>query len=95
MGLAAEALPVLEKRLQDTAAPQFALQAGNVLDRLGEAARPSLPIMKQVLEKIGEGNNPASYPAYVNRILTHAIGVLEGKSAPLVYPTFSAATQNQ
>lgn len=94
MGQVQEALPVLEKRLQDLDAAQFALQAGNVLDRLGKAARPSLPVMKQVVEKIGDGKNPASYPFYVNRILTHAISVLDGKSAALIYPAFSSPDRN-
>jgi len=83
------ALRVLEKIIQDSGAPQFALQAGNVLDRLGDAARPSLPIMKQVLEKLGDGGNPSSYPYYLNRILNHAVNVLEGKTQPLTYPTAS------
>jgi hypothetical protein len=62
------------------------LQAGNVLDRIGEASRPSLPDMKQVLEKVGEGNSPSSYPYYLNRILNHAVSVLEGKAAAFAYP---------
>ncbi|MEP6668825.1 MAG: sulfatase-like hydrolase/transferase [Chthoniobacter sp.] len=86
MGMVSEVLPVLEKRLQDTVTPQFALQAGNILDRLGEAARPSLPVMKEVLAKVGNGGNPASYPAYITRILTHATAVLEGRDVALVYP---------
>lgn len=90
LGFVAEALPVLEKRLQDTTAPQFGLQAGNVFDRLGEAARPSLPIMKQVLASVGGGETEKSYPAYISRILTHAVDVLEGRTAPLVYPAVSS-----
>src|SRR5438477_646518 len=39
------ALPVLEKWVQNSDAPFFELQAANVLDRLGEAARPALPAM--------------------------------------------------
>ncbi|EDY20743.1 sulfatase [Chthoniobacter flavus Ellin428] len=89
MGQVKEALPTLEKRLQALDTPQFALQAGNVLDRLGEIARPSLPIMKQVQEKVAGNTDAKSYPFYTNRILTHAIAVLEGKTAPLVYPQFS------
>jgi len=86
IGLVNEALPVLEKRLQDGATPQFGLQAGNVLDRLGEAARPSLPVMKQVLASVGGTETEKSYPAYIGRILNHAVNVLDGKTAPLVYP---------
>lgn len=89
IGFVAEALPVLEKRLQDTSAPQFGLQAGNIFDRLGEAARPSLPVMKQVLAGVGGGEGEKSYPGYIGRILTHAVDVLEGRTAPLVYPAVS------
>lgn len=48
--------------------PFFALQAANVLDRLGEAARPALPAMKRVNAK-----------DYLQRILEHAITVLEAR----------------
>lgn len=90
LGLVSEALPVLEKRLQDTSAPQFGLHAGNVFDRLGEAARPSLPVMKQVLKTVGGGEGEKSYPGYIGRILTHAVDVLEGRTSPLVYPEVSS-----
>jgi len=90
LGFVAEALPVLEKRLQDTSAPQFGLQAGNIFDRLGEAARPSLPMMKQVLASVGGGEGEKSYPGYIGRILTHAVDVLEGRTTPLVYPAVSS-----
>lgn len=90
LGFVSEALPVLEKRLQDTSAPQFGLHAGNVFDRLGEAARPSLPVMKQVLKTVGGGEGEKSYPGYIGRILTHAVDVLEGRTSPLVYPEVSS-----
>ena len=89
MGQVQDALPTLERRLQALDTPQFALQAGNVLDRIGEVARPALPVMKEVKEKVAGTTDAKSYPAYVDRILAHAINVLEGKTAPLVYPKFS------
>ncbi len=67
-GKADIALPVLERWLENTDHPFFALQAANVLDRLGEAARPALPAMRRV---------PAT--GYLQRILEHAIAVLEAK----------------
>jgi len=67
-GKADIALPVLERWLGNTDHPFFALQAANVLDRLGEAARPALPAMKRVNAK-----------DYLQRILEHAITVLEAR----------------
>ena len=78
------ALPVLERWIQRTDTPPFALQAANVLDRLGEASRPSLPAIKTTLaaarQALGKGEN---YPV---RILEHVIDVLEGREQPLIYP---------
>lgn len=61
------ALKVLERRLHDPANPWFALQAANVLDRLGEAARPALPAMRKVRDH-----------GYIQRILEHAMAVRVG-----------------
>ena len=78
------ALPVLERWIQRTDTPPFALQAANVLDRLGEAGRPALPVMKTTLaaarQEKAKGEN------YLVRILTHIIDVLEGREQPLIYP---------
>ena len=83
------AMPVLERRIQTTGTPAFALQAANVLDRLGEAARPSLPAIKKALaaarKEKSQGEN------YLVRILAHVVDVLEGREQPLVYPAVSAA----
>ena len=83
------ALPVLQRWIQKTDTPPFALQAANVLDRLGEAARPALPAIK------AGGCRPAKRKAkvenYLVRILTHVIDVLEGREQPLVYPAKPAA----
>ena len=81
------ALPVLERWIQQTDTPPFALQAANVLDRLGAAARPALPAIRATLaaarKEKGKGEN---YPV---RILTHLIDVFEGRERPLVYPALS------
>ena len=72
------ALPVLERWLQNRENASFALQAANVLDRLGESARPALAVMKQV-KQTAKGQ-------YLPNILERTIGVLEGRTRPLVYP---------
>ena len=83
LGKPEAALPVLENWVQKTDAPGFVMQAANVLDRLGELARPALPVMKTAVA--GAAPVPAgSYPP--QHILNHAIAVLEGQKQALVYP---------
>lgn len=77
------ALPVLERCLQNTDTPASIMQAGNVLDRLGERARPALPTMKHAVAKSKPTPN-GTYPP--EHILNHAIAVLEGATPALVYP---------
>lgn len=81
------ALPVLEHWFQKPNNLPFALQAGNVLDQLGEAALPALPAVKAALisakQTTGIASTGEKYPA---TILTHVIDVLEGREQPLVYP---------
>jgi arylsulfatase A-like enzyme len=86
MGKSAVALPALERCLRNPDAPFFALQAANVLDRLGEQARPLLPSLKDALNSAAKSNGRAGASQYLERILEHTIGVLEGKSPALVYP---------
>jgi arylsulfatase A-like enzyme len=77
------ALPVLEHWVQDTDAPAAIQHAGNVLDRLGEIARPALPAMKRALaaaRPVPAGTFPPQY------ILNHAVAVLEGRTSAFVYP---------
>ena len=86
------ALPALERQLSNAERDGVALQAANVLARLGEAARPILPGMKAVLTKLEvrpeSHDKAASYSQrYPKDLLTKAIGVLEGSVTPLVYPT--------
>ncbi len=77
------ALPVLARWVQANDAPDFARQAANVLDRLGESARPLLPTMKRALASAPPAPSGSYPPQY---ILTHAIAVLEGKVQALTYP---------
>jgi arylsulfatase A-like enzyme len=86
MGKTNEALPTLEKWLNSQEAPFFALQAANVLDRIGEQARPSLPAMKAAQMAASNAKGRANADQNVARILEHAIEVLEVKTQPLVYP---------
>lgn len=86
IGNASDALPVLEKWLKQNENPFFALQAANVLDRLGEAARPALPAMKKILASVVKEPGANSPRAYPQRILERVIAVLEGTEKALVYP---------
>jgi hypothetical protein len=85
LGHPAAALPVLEAALADAASPWTALQAGNVLDRIGEAARPALPGLRRAAAAVADAPDNAG-TGYQRRLLDHAIGVLDGTVLPLVYP---------
>jgi hypothetical protein len=82
MGRTDIALAELETVLEDMDHPMPALQAANVLDRLGESARTSLPALKRALGRVN-ASNTVRENEYLQRILTHAIDVLEGKTLPL------------
>ena len=91
VGKSEEALPVLERLIEQTSNGGFATQAANVLARLGEAARPALPAMLATLEKRkAQPDGPSKAEQYASRypkdILIKTIAVLEGKIDPLVYP---------
>jgi hypothetical protein len=74
----------LERWIQQTQTPPFAVQAANVLDRLGETARPALASLQSALTAARNGKSKAEqYPV---RILSRVIDVLEGREQPLVYP---------
>ena len=79
------ALPVLLRWLRNTQAPFFALQAANVLDRLGERARPVLPELKVAQARATDFAPPVR--ECHERILERITSVLEGKAAALVYPS--------
>jgi hypothetical protein len=91
LGKPEAALPVIERWIQQTDAPFFGLQAANVLDRLGGAARPALPAMKTALATATKQGGAGEQ--YSVRILTRIIDVLEGREQPLVYPAASALGQ--
>ncbi|MEI6604691.1 MAG: sulfatase-like hydrolase/transferase [Verrucomicrobiota bacterium] len=74
------AMPVLLRWAGQSVTPPFAVQAANVLDRLGEVVRPELPAMKSALAAARKAN------PYAVRILSHLIDVLEGREQALVYP---------
>jgi HEAT repeat protein len=84
MGKIGVALPVLERCLGDINSPWAGLQAANVLDRLGNEARPGLKFMNKHLNALPQEPEIPSDPfAYQRRILTHATSVLEGKTQGL------------
>lgn len=81
------ALPVLEHWIRQGNNMAFNLQAGNVLDRLGEKARPSLSAMKTVFDDLGKPAQGGSGENYSKAILGHVIAILEGQAQPLTYPS--------
>lgn len=83
MGAISEALPVLERAILNADAPGVILQAGNVIDRLGELARPALPAMKQALSA-ARPTPGGTYPPEF--ILNHTVGVLEGRATAFRLP---------
>jgi arylsulfatase A len=67
------------------------LQAVNALDRLGQRARPSLPVLKDALATAERNAIPDNAPGgradrYGRDLLAYLITVLEGTKQPLVYP---------
>jgi hypothetical protein len=86
IGKLEEALPVLERWLDNSSSPWFGLQAANILDRLGESARPALPSMRKVLKRLVDKETAADPLQYQRRILQRMIAVLDGTSPPLAYP---------
>jgi len=84
------ALPVLEHWLQNTDNPWLVLQAANVLERLGEMARPALPAMKLTNLEL---KKRSVWTEYNQNILERMIAVLEGTTLPLVYPRSSSSAQ--
>jgi arylsulfatase A-like enzyme len=87
LGQPAAALPTLERWLENSGTPAFIQHAANVLDRLGESARPALPAMKRALAS-AKPTPGGTYPP--QQILNHAVAVLEGKTPALVYPPIAA-----
>jgi hypothetical protein len=90
LGKNAEALRALDHWVQNTNAPFVALQAANVLARLGESARPSLPLLRQTLQQFGPKETPSGPRYYLQHLLQRIIAVLNGQTPPLVYPASPA-----
>jgi arylsulfatase A-like enzyme len=86
IGQTDSALPVLERWLSNADSPWIGLQAANVLDRLGESARPALPVLREKLSKVASQDGASNPLQYQRRILQRIIAVLDGKAPPLVYP---------
>ncbi|MHB8899624.1 MAG: sulfatase-like hydrolase/transferase [Thermoguttaceae bacterium] len=87
IGRADAALPVLNRWLQKIDDPPLALQAANVLGRLGPIARPSLSVMQRVLHMPAPaGDNVGLGPPVPHRVLRRVVPELEGRRPPLVYP---------
>jgi arylsulfatase A-like enzyme len=77
------ALPVLEKAMTDLDSPWCSLQACNALDRLGEAAKPVLPSVRELITRNAQDESFSKPQAYPRRILGHLLDVLEGRAKPL------------
>ncbi len=86
LGKTEAALPVLERWLGSSESPFVALQAANVLDRLGDRARPALPLIKQLLASKPQEKDANGSRAYSQRILERTAAVLDGREQALVYP---------
>ena len=89
-GRADIALPTLETIVRsDDRWP--ALQAGNVLHRLGEQCRPILPGLVDLLATVTKASNapePGGFvtDASLRDLVGQLVGALEGMEQPLVYP---------
>jgi arylsulfatase A-like enzyme len=92
LGKPEAAFPALERQLQNTENPGAIQQASNVLDRLGEIARPLLPAMKRAVASAAETPGGKYPPQFV---LHHAIDVLEGRTAAFVYPPVRPSPDSQ
>lgn len=80
------ALPVLERVLLQDSSPFAGLQAANVIDRIGEQARPLLPLLQKRLKALPSGKGANSASAYQQRILERITAVLQGTEKALVHP---------
>ena len=89
MGFAESALPVLERWLKQTGNFYFRLQAANVTARIGEQARPLMPVLRELREatKSSEENLSARDYSYLLDMVEKSLALLEGKAEALVYPT--------
>jgi arylsulfatase A-like enzyme len=87
LGQVETALPVLARWIRQDGHPAAILHAANVIDRLGETARPLLPELKLAQENAGKLAGAAGTgEKYQVRILSSIIDVLEGRVQPLAAP---------
>jgi len=87
LGKTDTALPVLERWLKNADSPWSGLQAANVLDRLGERARPALPVMRATFQRVADETGATNPLQYQQRILERILAVLDGQTPALIYPT--------
>lgn len=88
LGHAPEALETLRRWFVQHENPAFAVQAANVIERLGEAARPMLPEIKERAEGVtGKKQKKGGGENYSVRMASTLQDVLEGKKERLVYLT--------
>jgi len=87
MGRTAEAIETLRHCFVQQENAAVATQAANVMDRLGEAARPLLPEIKERAEGVtGKKQKKSGGENYSVRMATTIHDVLTGKKERLVYP---------
>jgi len=84
LGRTAEAVETLRRWFLQEENAAYALQAANVIDRLGEAARPLLPEIKERASGRSKGRKGGEN--YALRIANTLQDVLSGKRERLVYP---------
>ena len=77
------ALPVLEKAMMNLEEPWCSLQACNALDRMGLAAKPVLPSVRELVRAQKQDESFSKPQAYPRRILGHLLDMLEGREKPL------------
>ena len=86
MGSREKGLKVLERWLRQSDHFFFRLQAANVVSRIGEQARPLLPMLKELQGSDAVPKNPTRTDRYGLDIVDKTVAILEGKSEALVYP---------
>ena len=85
------ALPVLQRWIGQTDNLAFNLQAGNVLARLGESARPALPALESArLAAAKLKGDPTTGENYPSALFTHVLGCLQGRLEALVHPDLTS-----
>ena len=87
MGFVEKALPVLERWLRSREYVDFSLQAANGVARMGEGARPLLPLLHELIRSFPkEVQKRRLSERYFQDVIQKTALFLEGKSEGLVYP---------